>query len=86
MSVQLDIFDLLAEDSARGRLKPVCERCDHRHVGTDARAVGRFQPGGPIGYRADYPGALLRPTRELAMHDACDHRTTTTPREDEHHA
>lgn len=29
-----------------------CKQCNHTHPGTDARAIGRFTPGGPLGYKA----------------------------------
>ena len=33
-----------------------CKHCYHIHAGDDARAIGRFAPGGPIGYKAKYEG------------------------------
>lgn len=38
-------------------VKPPCPDCGHVHTAADIYAVGRFSPGGPIGYCARYPGA-----------------------------
>lgn len=46
--------------------------CPWKHPSNLARAVGRFNPDGPTGYRGDYDGAPLRPTREQAEQDACN--------------
>ncbi|CAB4727811.1 MAG: hypothetical protein F2667_12560 [Actinobacteria bacterium] len=43
-----------------------------------ARAVGRFRPGGPTGYRAaTMPDAPTRATRTEAEDDELDHRGLT---------
>lgn len=34
-----------------------CKHCNHTRPGTDARAIGRFTPGGPLGYKANYMAA-----------------------------
>lgn len=46
-----------------------------RKLGADAdRAVGRFRPEGPLGYRAKYsPGAPLRDSRQEAEADQRTH-------------
>ena len=51
-----------------------CKHCNHTHPGTDARAIGRFTPGGPLGYKANYEGSPLRATREEAKQDMCQWR------------
>lgn len=51
-----------------------CKQCNHTHPGTDARAIGRFTPGGPLGYKANYEGSPLRATREEAKQDMCQWR------------
>jgi hypothetical protein len=53
---------------------PVCPSCDCIHGGMDVRAVDRFNPAGPAGFRADFPGAPLRDTRAEAHTDMCDFR------------
>ena len=55
-------------------MKPPCDRCGHIHATTDAYAVGRFRPDGPVGYRTNYYGAPLRLTRAEAEADACTRR------------
>lgn len=69
-----------------------CKHCNHTHPGTDARAIGRFTPGGPLGYKANYEGSPLRATREEAKQDMCQWRqeqnnqnnTPTIPEQGEH--
>lgn len=51
-----------------------CKHCNHIHAGDDARAIGRFAPGGPIGYKAKYEGSPLRTTRKQAKQDMCQWR------------
>jgi hypothetical protein len=60
-----DLLDLLRSIEAKGV----------RILGSDAaRAVGRFAPGGPLGYRArSAPDALLRATRAEAVEDERRH-------------
>lgn len=50
-----------------------------RKLGADAaRAVGRFRPEGPLGYRAKYsPGAPLRDSRQEAEADQRAHLEQT---------
>lgn len=55
-------------------VKPPCPDCGHVHTAADIYAVGRFNPGGTIGYRARYPGAPLRASRDEAAKDLCDWR------------
>lgn len=55
-------------------MKPACARCGVVHPSDAARAVGRFNPSGPTGYRADVPGAVLRHSRDAAVTDWCDHQ------------
>ena len=52
---------------------PTCPACSHIHTSTDARGVDRFAPT-PHVYRADFPGAPLRPTRAEAVADMCRRR------------
>lgn len=58
----------------------LCPNCEHHHLAADATAIGRFQPGGPDGYRARYAGAPLRATRTEAVQDMCLHRRAHQPR------
>lgn len=51
-----------------------CPACAHIHGSDYARAVGRFRPEGPTGYRAR-SGGLLRATRAEAEADACRQRS-----------
>ena len=51
-----------------------CKHCNHIHAGDDARAIGRFAPGGPLGYKANYEGSPLRTTRKQARQDMCQWR------------
>lgn len=51
-----------------------CGRCGALHLVTDAPSVGRFRTGGPLGYRARYPGAPLRSSRAEALEDVCNAR------------
>ena len=55
-------------------INPPCRDCGHVHTTADTWAVGRFAPGGPIGYTARYPGAPLRASREEAVKDMCKWR------------
>ena len=55
-------------------VKPPCPDCGHVHTAADIYAVGRFNPGGTIGYRARYPGAPLRASRDEAAKDLCTWR------------
>lgn len=55
-------------------MKAPCATCDHIHATDMARAVGRFQPSGPSGYRARSGGAI-RATRAEAEADECQRRT-----------
>lgn len=54
-------------------LKPACTKCNTVHPSNLARAIGRFNPNGPLGYRAAMggPAAPLRATRAEAEQDAC---------------
>lgn len=51
-----------------------CPACTHIHDSDAARAIGRFRPEGPLGYRAR-SGGLLRATRAEAEADACRQRS-----------
>ena len=53
-------------------MKPPCPICDRIHDPSDVRAIGRFDPDGPAGYRADLPGAKVRSTRVEAQRDVCE--------------
>ena len=45
-----------------------------RKLGADAaRAVGRFNPTGPVGYRAAHAGTAIRATRAEAVTDEREH-------------
>lgn len=61
------------------RMKPACPQCGHIHSADWTVAVGRFDPGGVAGYRAAYDGAPLRPTREQAEVDMCQHKQRQVP-------
>lgn len=50
-----------------------CPVCHHAHASDMARAVGRFKPEGPDGYRAQ-SGGPLRATRAEAEADECRSR------------
>lgn len=56
-------------------MKPARPRCGQVHHPMMARAVGRFDPKGPHGYQANYPGAPLRQSRGEAVTDMCKHLT-----------
>lgn len=48
----------------------LCPKCGRaKHGGTQARLVGRFTL--TPSFKADYPGAPLRETREQALADMC---------------
>lgn len=49
-----------------------CPLCGWVHDSSTVRAIDRFNPDGPSGYRATNPGALVRDTRDEAMRDACE--------------
>lgn len=52
------------------KARPVTPCCSRVIPADAARAVGRFDPDGPIGFRAaDTADAPLRDTRELAVAD-----------------
>lgn len=73
-------------NGAQMRIVPstTCPRCDHRHsIGGNTTVAGsRFTR--PITYRARYPDAPTRTTREQAIQDMCDHRAAQhTARNDE---
>ena len=55
-------------------VKPPCPDCGHVHTAADIYTAGRFNPDGPIGYTARYPGAPLRASREEAVKDMCKWR------------
>lgn len=59
----------------------LCPSCQQTHASDMARAVGRFQPAGPSGYRAK-SGGPLRATRGEAEADECHGRTRSGPDED----
>lgn len=46
------------------------ESCGWTHYPGMARAIGRFRPDGPLGYRAE-SGGPLRSTRAEAIADQC---------------
>jgi len=52
-------------------LSKACPACKHIHASADTYAVGRFSPNGVVGYRAAYPGSLMRSTRDEAVADWC---------------
>lgn len=54
--------------------KPPWPDCGAVHASDDARAVGRFQPGGPFGYAANYDGGSIYATRQEAEQATCDRR------------
>ncbi|MGV3564180.1 MAG: hypothetical protein ACO1ON_12960 [Nocardioides sp.] len=60
-------------------MSPVTFRpCGWTHDASEVRAIGRFAPGGPLGYRAwSVPDAPLRTTRAEAERDYCQHMHTT---------
>lgn len=47
-----------------------CPACEHVHAPDMARAVERFRPSGPVGYRAR-SGGPTRATRAEAEADEC---------------
>lgn len=49
-----------------------CGECGHIHLGTDAIAIGRFNPNGPIGYKA-IDGKVFE-TRQGAINHTCNVR------------
>jgi len=56
-------------------IKPPCRDCGHVHTTADTWAIGRFSPSGlAAGYRANYPGAPVRASREKAAKDMCEWR------------
>lgn len=79
--IQPDVFDLLAEgDEPREPRRALCPRCGRVHSAGDTTVSGsRFTR--PTAYRATYPGAPSRPTREAAQQDMCDHHRTTDTKE-----
>lgn len=54
----------------RSTVGPTCPDCQTIHGADAARTVGRFNPGGPSGYRSRL-GGPLRPTRAEAIADTC---------------
>lgn len=56
---------------------PLCPACGSAHTSGDTSAVGRFNPNGPDGYMARFPGSPVRCTRDEALQDICDHRSGT---------
>lgn len=48
---------------------PACPTCDRIHIPSTVVAIGRFNSGGPSGYRA--PGGPVRSTRAEAELDLC---------------
>lgn len=61
--------------AAQGRPARACPTCGH--VGHPTAAVGRFSPGGPLGYvDAGAPTAALRGTRDQAAADVCARQAT----------
>lgn len=79
--IQPDVFDLLAEqDETQTRRRSPCPLCGRFHSAADTTVSGsRFIR--PTAYRATYPGAPSRPTREAAQQDMCDHHRTTDTKE-----
>ena len=56
-------------------MSAVCPACGH--AVHETAAVGRFQPGGPSGYRDPLdPGAPIRATRAEAEADVCRRQAT----------
>ena len=55
-------------------MKPPCPDCGHTHTIADTAAVRRFEPTLAHTFRAAYPGAQPRATREEAERDMCNHR------------
>ncbi|GIG27164.1 hypothetical protein Cde04nite_34080 [Cellulomonas denverensis] len=54
-------------------ITPPCPRCGWTHgLGTSTTVAGPRFALGPPAYRARYPGAPSRPTRQAAMQDMCD--------------
>jgi len=51
-----------------------CRSCGWVHSLGDVVAVGRFDPNGPIGYKATSQAAPLRASRAEAMRDVCEAR------------
>ena len=57
-----------------------CPSCGWVHSLGDVVAVGRFDPDGPVGYKATLPqGAPLRASRAEAMRDVCEARMARLP-------
>ena len=54
-------------------MKPPCPDCGHTHTIADTVAVRRFDNLTHT-FRATYPGAQPRATREEAERDMCHHR------------
>lgn len=48
---------------------PICSICERIHIPSTVVAIGRFDDGGPSGYRA--PGGPVRSTRAEAELDLC---------------
>lgn len=55
----------------------VCPQCNRRHSIQDTTVAGS-RWAHPYRYRARFDGSPVRDTRELAIQDMCNHRTTTT--------
>lgn len=54
--------------------------CGRIHSPNDVHAVGRFRPGGPLGYRhINQVDDGLHPTRLAAQVAACPHWTKEAP-------
>lgn len=53
---------------------PTCPRCGWVHGSDAARAIGVFS--GLKGWRANYPDAPLRQSRDDAETDYCNHQRT----------
>lgn len=51
-----------------------CPFCRTIHGSDAARAIGRFRPGGPLGFRSSL-GGPLRSSRSEAVADLCAART-----------
>lgn len=52
-------------------MRPACPKCRAVHHPMMTRAVGRFDPHSPTGYKAEYQDAPLRGTRDEAITDMC---------------
>ena len=72
--------------ASRSKIGATCPTCGTIHGSDAVVAVGRFEPGGPLGYRAAKIDGPLRATREEAHRDVCAARVLPPDRKGAAHA